>query len=1303
MAVIMTMALIPAAATDAALPNTINLQAKRPPDISGTWCSNYGVTYWITQQGPRFSWQDDHANPEAAGTIQGESLTVTWISDEASHSVTGQMKEFDSSGRPQQIIWNNGIIFGHEAKGHAAKQMQGWCCYKGEVFPAEEPECLERGGRFFRTREEAEELCHREKPEPERGWCCLDGKVYFVSESCCAELGGRFYRTREEAEEFCRTDVYLMPEEVRPFQKADLAIISVSAEPEYPMPGEQATVQVDVLNRSERDYTGLKLALLVDGQITDVKRIDMDERSKARFHFNWRPNRTKVYNLRAVLDPDEDLAEVSRHDNSLAEEFIVSERPSRGANFAIINIRWIEQEDRPPIPQITVKNNGDRKAQVPLALRDKKGKVKKLLIGPIEPGAQVTVDGPEMQGRPRGELSAEINPRFRSIESDPGDNVKIMQIQLPGDLAIEKLTFHERKEGSTFSDMLTVSFRIVNEEAEDIQSPFQTSIKLKGGGFSGGYNLSSSGLASGETLYVSRTFKRPTGAFDVEVEVDSGRSLFESREDNNVARWHFTGTAADIGRWVSIGPRRIDALGHLDSVGRLYHAVIDPINRSTIYIGVISPYGDKTGSGIWKTTDGGVNWYPVGDSLDSCAISALALDSTNPSRLYALTPVGLYRTDDGGTSWRRIYYNALQLGKKLIVNAKNPNRLVSRSTQGIFLSTDGGKNWYVVLTGGDGDDLVEDPDDPNRLYAALYHKTDFEVAGIYKSINGGDDWHKLSGCPGGELPEITEATGLTLAASKDTVYVGYKKKGKFRLYRTTDPPCKKGSLYERPWEAAWSTSNPISEVRADPKNPKYVSAYFEGGLFYLSTNGGSNFSAIEGKHPHVDQHGVFYDPVDTKIVYAVNDGGVYRSDNHGKKNTWDFIGEGICNVEFYDIAISKTDPSLVIGGTQDNGTIRYDGQTTHWKEFHGGDGATCAIDPANSKILYFMNQFPESLRYMAGSSKHKIGSGLPSGDVFGNMYFQLHPGKPDILLACAGALYRKDKARSSGSSWKKIYIPAKDEGNVYRVGVDASADLYYVGTGGGRLHAGPEGTNWREVFRHPHSQGIRDIEIDPNRPRYVYITCGGRDGSVRLYRLYRDAIVPLDKSNMPAQAIAGGIPDGLLINTVAVDRTDLWTVYAGTSKGVYRGRSDDGGQSWTWEFFNTGIPAGIDIIDLEVHPTTGVIRAATMGRGAYELHPGQQIGSQTASLGKITSIRLHDVGTGYGPPNDRLDADVIVLVDNLPNMVLGFQLRKGQQAAQQRALLKTLRYAFQKDLSVRIVYKRTGFRIGIIQRVTVIQ
>jgi hypothetical protein len=248
------------------------------------------------------------------------------------------------------------------------------------------------------------------------------------------------------------------------------------------------------------------------------------------------------------------------------------------------------------------------------------------------------------------------------------------------------------------------------------------------------------------------------------------------------------------------------------------------------------------------------------------------------------------------------------------------------------------------------------------LNATLYHDTDFSITGIYETLDGGATWAKLGGCAGGALPPITSKTRITLDRSGNRLYAAYRTPDTYTVYRTTSTTCVINGRIERAWEQGWSTTGDtarslFNSIYADPTNQDYV--YVTGVGFWVSNNGGMSFSQVSG--PHADQHGFAVDPTNHTVIFTANDGGLYRSSNRGATGTWSFIGEGLFIAEFYDGTHAVTEPNLIIGGTQDNGTDRYDGTSTVWTSIRGGDGATVDIDPTDAKIQYSMGQYATSI------------------------------------------------------------------------------------------------------------------------------------------------------------------------------------------------------------------------------------------------------------------------------------------------------------------------------------------------------
>jgi hypothetical protein len=515
----------------------------------------------------------------------------------------------------------------------------------------------------------------------------------------------------------------------------------------------------------------------------------------------------------------------------------------------------------------------------------------------------------------------------------------------------------------------------------------------------------------------------------------------------------------------------------------------------------------------------------------------------------------------------------------------------------------------------------------------------------------------------------------------------------------------------------FANENTWNGLDADPNDPIFV---FVGGInFLISTDGGASFSVRPGSQPHADHQGFATDPTDPSIIYTVGDGGIYRSPRRGLPvvvfgtavSTWTFIGNGMANVEFYDHANASTNPDLVIGGTQDNGTLRYDGSSTAWKEIWGGDGGTVDIDSTNEKIQNVMNQGVDSMRRInVGSGSRCIGCTFPVGKTCFNLHFQSHPVNTSIMLASCEDLWRSNNPQCStcpnwrnGSSgtagvWSRILSGISTGGNIRRSTIDGTTDLYYAGTSVGELWAGPSGASFRKIFTPTGPFGVTDLELDPDNPAIIYVATDNSSGD-RIYRIRRTSLNPT-LANTTAQAITSNLPTNLVVQTLAVDRMASFTVYAGTNRGVYRGVSRDSGATWVWTSFSNGMPAAADVRDLEVHPVTGVMRAATFGRSAYEVNTDFPIGSLLAADGRITLLRVHDVGTGFGPPTDSIDVEVVIALDSMPGKAFGFQMRNDAAGKARRDMFDVLRQAFKTNRPVRIDYVRTGLRNGRIIRVT---
>jgi photosystem II stability/assembly factor-like uncharacterized protein len=1114
-----------------------------------------------------------------------------------------------------------------------------------------------------------------------------------------------------------------LAEERRADELADLVAADLAVSQPFPLPGEALTITARVDNRAGEPARGVLLRLLADGWTVAEDRADVAAGASYELRASWQaPGVAGMVTLALAADPEGALSEPDRSDNRRELEVAVAPRPPPGTELAVASVEQIAEPGRPGAIRVVVRNGGTAAVAAPVVVRVDGREVATRLTGPLAPGEEAVVEVPWPPSRPITELAAEVGPRFRGGERDPRDNelrrtllrganLRIEDLSIDGPLIREVRDSRGTREEAAGPRRVRVTWRLANRGVEAVRRPVRVRL-TPGVRDADGWrpvDFTAAPLAAGESVAFSHLIEDAEHDFEIVVEADVEDAVTESDESDNRVVAHYSNPAPDVDRWVSIGPERMTGSRNLgygwnDASGRLSTLVIDPTDPATMYAGGQS-------SGVWKTVDGGQSWQPVSDAA-SLSVAGLALDPSLPSRLYLVTrSSGVYRSIDAGTSWTQIStadLRAVVHAGALVIHPADPTRLFVASDQGVQRSTDSGATWALSLAGGPGTSVVADPAAPGRLYAAIFHDTNETIAGIFRTDDLGDNWVELTGCPGGALPPSAGAS-VRFALDGERLYASFRGESDFRVFRTTDFGCSIGGRLESAWELGWNPGGDTFRVLwsgmwANPADPGFV--YLGGTDFWRSTNSGGSFSNVAsiGGPPdgaHSDHHFFAADPASPEVVYSLDDGSIYRSADRGAAGGFEFVGHGLRNGEYYDHALAATDPDLVIGGTQDNGTLKHGPASDVWRMILGGDGATVAVDPTDSDVLYAMNQYASSIARSTngGGGFSNIADGLPDGATCFNLHFQVHPGDPATLLAsCSfrdadgnrlGGLWR---ANPPGSTWSVILAPPT--GGIVRSEVDPSVDLYYAGASDGVVYAGPAGFGFRPVFIHPGAAALTDLDIDPETPSVVYAAFAG-GGARRVYRLWRGdpaAIVLL------ARDVTSDLPPGLGVKTLAVDRMQPDTLFVGTGQGVYRGRSLDGGVTWFWTPYNNGLPRP-DVRDLEVHPTTGVLRAATYGRGVYEVNTDFPLGSLLAIEGVPIFLRGHDVGTGFGPPADFLDVEAVVRLDVAPNRAFGFQLRTDGGEAAHRGMLDLLRDAFDRRHVVRIEYLRTGFRNGRIVRV----
>jgi len=647
--------------------------------------------------------------------------------------------------------------------------------------------------------------------------------------------------------------------------------------------------------------------------------------------------------------------------------------------------------------------------------------------------------------------------------------------------------------------------------------------------------------------------------------------------------------------WTSIGPANY--------AGRIISLAWHPTNTNIIYAGSAS-------GGLWKTTNSGTSWTPLTDDLPSLAVGTVALDPSDPNIVYigtgegswnvdAVYGAGIFKSTDGGAtwsatgmSWQQSQYRTVN---QIIVHPSNPQILWAatnlQGSGGVFKSTNGGSSWTRYLS-GEAKDLDIDPSNANTLYASLGYPWGDSGNGVYKSTDGGLTWALSStGLPSGSTMGRMRLS--ITQNSPQTLYLGVAKTlsagaGLLGIYKSTNGGAS--------WTQQATTPNMYGGqgwynivCEAHPTNSSIV--YSSGIDLYKSTDSGVNwtqksywyYSSSHSQYVHADHHALAFKPGDPNTIIEATDGGLFRSTNGG--DTWTDINSGLTTFQYYGMCDDALQPNVTFGGTQDNGTNKYNNSTSHVKGL-GGDGGYCNVDFTNSSIVYATTQNGNHYKSTGGGAYgtfYSIQNGISGSGAWVTPRV-MDPTNSSVLYTGTKKVYR---TTNGGSSWTAIssdlstqYIStlavAPSNPAVIYAGCESNGQVWKTTNTGGSWTLVNSGLPYRYITR---------VAVDPTDANIAYVTVSGY-GTGHAWKT--------TNGGSSWSNISSGLPD-IPCNAIVVDSHTPSNLYAGTDLGVYA--STNGGASWS--NYSSGLP-NVVIDDLALHPTSGMLRAATHGRGMWE-------------------------------------------------------------------------------------------------------
>jgi photosystem II stability/assembly factor-like uncharacterized protein len=670
-----------------------------------------------------------------------------------------------------------------------------------------------------------------------------------------------------------------------------------------------------------------------------------------------------------------------------------------------------------------------------------------------------------------------------------------------------------------------------------------------------------------------------------------------------------------------------------------------------------------TGGGIWKTTDAGENWKPVSDGfLGSSSVGALAIAPTNPDIIYAGTGErdirgnisegdGAYKSTDGGATWSYIGLKETQTISRIVVHPTNPDIVWiaalghvygKNDERGVYKTEDGGVTWKRVLfaTNQSGAvDITVDVNNPKVLLATIWDawRTPYSMnsggpnSTIMKSQDGGETWNDIGrneGLPKGTFGKI----GVSISPVDSNRYWAHVEAIDGGIFVSDDAGTTwKKTNQDRNWrQRAWY----YTHIIADPKDKEGVHVLNVG--WGKSTDGGKTFTGL--RPPHGDNHDLWISPDNPKRMIEANDGGACVTTDGGVT----FSALDMPTAQIYHVSTDNAFPYNILGAQQDNSSIRIPSRTfgngitkDDWTSTAGGESGYIAAKPNNPDIVFggsyggdlsWFNHRTKTSRSVDPWPDNPMGHGAEDLDYrFQWTYpivFSHH--NPELLYTCSQFVLT---STDMGQSWKKISpdLTRNDKSMMKSSGGPITKDntsIEYIGTvftlaespkKKGVLWAGSDdglihisqnaGGTWNEV-------------TPPGMPKYAKVSMI-EASSFDAGTAYAAVENHLNDDQTPYaykttdfgktwSAITNGLPKNAFVRVVREDQRQPGLLFAGTEIGLFV--SFDGGNRW--QSLQNNLPL-TPIHDIAWKEDDLVL--ATHGRGFWvmdDLSPLQQMAGE---------------------------------------------------------------------------------------------
>lgn len=687
--------------------------------------------------------------------------------------------------------------------------------------------------------------------------------------------------------------------------------------------------------------------------------------------------------------------------------------------------------------------------------------------------------------------------------------------------------------------------------------------------------------------------------------------------------------------WHSVGPTNVN--------GRVTQIAVDPNNHNRLFVSTVG--------GVWRSTDQGRTWQCITDDFLAQVFASVAFDpdgseivaGTGDPNYQSASGIGIWRSIANGDpgSWAKVSPPALdnEVIYRLRYDPAAPHDIYAATSNGIYVGTHSAATiTWTRLGGFDAhatDMAVDFSVSPHLVYAGVYGASATYGKGLWKY--DGSAWHERDS----GIPVANGAVwALALAPSAhNTLYAKLSKPDGHLLdvFKTTN-----AGEGANAWAAlnanslddscagtfCYSWYNSIVEV--DPTDANTV---YAGGLSpWVTHNGGTSWTLVnkgtDASYPvytHSDHHAFAFD-TNHNIVYAGDDGGIFRSTDVSSSWHWNDISHGMVITQFYHGANAQAAATLYAGGSQDNGTEITFGNRT-WYPPGGCDGSDVAVDAADADTLFancngglyeFANPVPGT-----GGGGTQVTMTLPAGLTLVSPLVSNDSVAHAALSAGNDGSTHFAATTSDNVAWAKTSAIPGNAGISFLASAPSSASTLYAGLYTPTIvHSTNGGTTWvGSTAGLPNNLAPNAIAIDAGNSAKAVAVFGGFGGA---------GVFQTTDTGQHWTSIAGSgssaIPN-VPLTGVVMDPTNANVLYVSSTLGVFKGTLSGSPATAAWVPFDEGIPDGLDVNTITVNRVAKTLGIATFGHGTYErdIDPSHHGGAA------ITVVRDTVSDSGIGP------------------------------------------------------------------------